>query len=103
MSKTTFGYTSFCFASILSEQILDGKFIDYIECNWAGAETDAKNFFKGNGRIKRLLLYKSNIKSDDKVAFKSTVRDTMGNREYIEYKKKYMSIIKIFKEYCLDK
>lgn len=102
LSKTTFGYTSFCFASIFSEQILDGKFIDYIECNWAGAETDAKNFFKGNGRIKRLLLYKSNIKSDDKVAFKSTVRDTMGNREYIEYKKKkYMSIIKIFKEYCL--
>nr|DAI76504.1 MAG TPA: pentapeptide repeat protein [Caudoviricetes sp.] len=97
-TKTKFNETSFCFSSIFSESIIKQVNVNFINCNWAGADTDL-SLYEKHGRIKRLLIYKRNINSKDKIPSDLNKYSSMNYTLYKEMK--YFSILKILRDYCL--
>lgn len=98
-TETQFNNTSFCFASVFSGSILTQENVKFHNCNWAGADTDL-SLYEKHGRIKRLLIYKRNIKRNDQIPF--TQNSNLFPMDYNLYKEmKYLSIIKTIRDYCL--
>ena len=88
----------FVFPPFFSESIIEQVNVNFINCNWAGADTDL-SLYEKHGRIKRLLIYKRNINSKDKIPSDLNKYSSMNYTLYKEMK--YFSILKILRDYCL--